>query len=152
MHPGRDCHGQAGRSRHFYPCIQGERKMKRTKPVYLFAAVLILSLGAGAFCLTLKFPKPVRAMAAQEASPAGNSSTKPVDPRDVNPDDVPNKVTNFLGNLTPGAAPEAAGHERDYIVSYQVDFLRKQPGGKATEEGMTYEALQSWDKERGEGS
>jgi hypothetical protein len=70
-----------------------------------------------------------------------------VDPRDVDPNDVPNKVANFLGNLTPGATPEAAGRERNYIVSYQVDFLRKHPGEKTTEEGMTYEQLQKWDRE-----
>src|ERR1035438_9538263 len=93
--------------------LEGDRKMKRTKLVYLLAAILILSLGAGAFCLTLRSPKPVRAMAAQDGRPAGNSSTKPVDPRDVNPEDVPNKVANFLGNLTPGATPEAAGRSEE---------------------------------------
>ena len=113
--------------------------MKRTKPVSPIAVILILSLGAGAVCLTLKIAQPVRAMAAQEASPETVQPSLLI-PRDVNPDDVPNKVTNFLGNLTPGATPEAAGRERNYIVSYQVDFLRQQPGEKTTEEGMTYEA------------
>ena len=121
--------------------------MKRAKSLYIFIGILLFILGAGAFCLTWRSPKQVRAMAAQEAVPAGNSSTKSVDPRDVDPNKVPNKVVNFLGNLTPGATPEAAGMERDYIVSYQVDFLRKQPGQKTTEEGMTYEQLQTSDHE-----
>ena len=113
--------------------------MRPGKTVAIPAVLLLLSLGAGVFCLTLRNPKPLRASAAQDAVPGGDNSTKPVDPRDINPEDVPNKVANFLGNLTPGATPEAAGHERNYMVSYQVDFLRKQPDAKAPEECMTYE-------------
>ena len=116
--------------------------MKPRKFLHTVAGILILFLGVGAFSLTLRHPAPIRVTApAQAPAPAGNNSTKPVDPRDVNPDDVPNKVADFLGNLTPGATPEAAGRERNYIVSYQVDFLRKQSGQKTTEEGMTYEQL-----------
>jgi len=121
--------------------------MKRGKSFYILPSIVLCIAGVGAVCLTLRNPQPVHAMAAQEAVPAANGSTKSVDPRDVNPSDVPNKVANFLGNLTAGATPEAAGRERNYIVSYQVDFLRQQPGKKTTEEDMTYEQLQAGNPE-----
>jgi len=37
------------------------------------------------------------------------------------------------------------GHDRNYIVSYQVDFMRKKPDLKAPEESLSYEKLRDRD-------
>lgn len=63
-------------------------------------------------------------------------------------DKVPDKVANFLGNLTPGGTPEAAGHDRNYIICYQVDFLRKTLTQKTPEESLSYDQLRERDPEQ----
>jgi len=55
--------------------------------------------------------------------------------------DVAETTANFLGTLKPGGAPEAAGAERNYVVTYQVAFLRKSPQEKLPEESMSYKEL-----------
>jgi len=54
-------------------------------------------------------------------------------------------TTSFLGMLTPGGTTESAGRERNYIVTYQVAFLRKVPAEKLPEESLTYEELRRRD-------
>ena len=120
--------------------------MKHTKTTYLLAAILILSLGAGACHLTLGKPKqgaPISA--AQSSVPAGTRSTNPEGEADVDPEKVTENVANFIGDLTPGGTAESAGHDRNYIVSYQVDFMRKKPDLKAPEESLSYEKLRDRD-------
>jgi hypothetical protein len=56
---------------------------------------------------------------------------------------MPDRTTaNFLGALAPGGTPESKGHERNYIVTYQVVFLRKSASEQLLEENMTYSQLQ----------
>src|ERR1035437_579907 len=148
MHPNRNWQGQ-------YCCAtirlcrpRGGRKMKRTKPVYLLAAFLLLSLGAGAFYLTLGKPMQGAPISAVQASiPVGTQSTNPDGEEDVDPEKVTEKIANFIGDLTPGGAPESAGHERNYVVCYQVDFMRTKPDLKAPEESLSYEKLRERDME-----
>jgi hypothetical protein len=122
--------------------------MKRTKPVYLLAAFLLLSLGAGAFYLTLGKPMQGAPISAVQASiPVGTQSTNPDGEEDVDPEKVTEKIANFIGDLTPGGAPESAGHERNYVVCYQVDFMRTKPDLKAPEESLSYEKLRERDME-----
>ncbi len=51
-------------------------------------------------------------------------------------------MANFLGTLAPGGTPESAGHDRTYVVTYQVDFLRSTPAAKLPEESLSYSVLQ----------
>jgi Protein of unknown function (DUF3160) len=54
-------------------------------------------------------------------------------------------TTSFLGTLAPGGTTESASRERNYIVTYQVAFLRKAPAEKLPEESLTYQELQARD-------
>jgi len=60
-------------------------------------------------------------------------------------DDIALTTTNFIGKLTPGGTTEAAGRERNYVVTYQVAFVRKNPGEKLPEESLTYQQLMEKD-------
>ena len=117
------------------------------KPILVpISAVLTLSLG-GAYFLAKRTSHRDRPTISQPASGGAKTSSTavPGGGEEVNPQEVTEKVTNFLGNLVPGGTAEAAGRDRTYIVSYQVAFLRKTPSEKAPEEGLSYRQLQDRD-------
>ncbi len=117
--------------------------MKRTKPVYLLFALLLLSLGTAAFYLTPG--RSVQAAAIAAPSSIAAATPNPRSDEDVDAERVPDKVANFIGNLTPGGNAESAGQERSYIVSYQVLFIRSKPDVKAAEESLSYDKLRERD-------
>lgn len=123
--------------------------MKTRKTIYVLVGFLLMLLAARAFYLAQKTSKPVAlSFAAQSSAPAGPSSPAVhAGVEQVNPDEVPEKVADFLGSLTPGGTAEAAGRERKYVVSYRVDFFRKTPMGKSPEEGLSYDQLRDRDLE-----
>jgi Protein of unknown function (DUF3160) len=121
--------------------------MKYGKTIYvLMGLLLILAVAGGVYFKTRK-SKPQLAGISNQAS-ARSAISPPVRPQsvdEVNPREVTSKVANFLGTLAPGGTPESAGHERTYVVSYQVDFLRNTPGAKLPEESLSYIELQERD-------
>jgi hypothetical protein len=121
--------------------------MKYRKTIFALIGFLLISLGAQAFYLAKKRSNLLTpSMAAQSPAPSGaTSQAKPGDVAQVNPEEVREKVANFLGSLTPGGIAESTGHERNYVVTYQVDFLRKKPDEKAPEESMSYATLRDRD-------
>jgi hypothetical protein len=122
--------------------------MKHWKITCVLAALMLMSLGAGRFYLTTgKIHQRPQLSAAQSAIPAEIHSTNPSGEEDVDPEKVTEKIANFIGDLTPGGIPESAGHERSYVVSYQVDFMRTKPDLKTPEESLSYEKLRERDME-----
>jgi hypothetical protein len=121
--------------------------MKYRKTIVALVGFLLISLGAHAFYLAKKKSNALSSgISAQSPVPSGaNSETKPGEVAQVNPEEVREKVADFLGNLTPGGTAASAGHERNYVVTYQVDFLRKKPSEKAPEETMSYAMLRDRD-------
>jgi hypothetical protein len=125
--------------------------MKSRKIVYvLVSSLLLILLEAAALYVSKRKPKPVtRSIAAQSSVPAGTTSpAKPAGVEMVNPEGVAEKVANFLGSLTPGGTGESAGRERQYVVSYQVDFFRKTPKERAPEESLPYGELRGRDPDQ----
>jgi len=121
--------------------------MKHGKTAYIVIGFLLISLGAAAFYVAVRNSKRVTpSLAAKSAVPSGTMpATKPAGVKEVDPQEVTEKVANFLGSLSPGGAAESAGRERTYVVSYQVDFLRKMPDAKTPEENLSYEKLRDRD-------
>ena len=124
--------------------------MKAGKSGYI-AAVFLFSLGAaGAGHFSKRMPQlftPV--FAAQSSAPTEtNAPSKPAATQQVDPEKVTESVANFLGSLHPGGTVESAGHERNYIVSYQVDFFRKTPKARAPEEDLAYAQLREQDMDK----
>jgi hypothetical protein len=116
--------------------------MQRKKMASVIAGSVAILLSLGAFYLAKRnFTSAATGFAAQAQAPAGA-------PGEVDAEKVPERVTNFLGNLTPGGTAEAAGRERNYVVTYQVAFLRKLPNEKAPEETLSYEKLRDRDLEK----
>jgi len=124
--------------------------MKYGKSGYALAVFIIILLGAGGFHLAKRMPLLVTpSFAAQSSVPAETISPgKAAGPVQVNPEEVTEKVANFLGGLPPGGTAESAGHERYYIVSYQVDFFRKTPTASAPEEDLSYAQLREQDMDK----
>jgi hypothetical protein len=121
--------------------------MKYEKSVYVLIGILLIALGTGAFYLAKREPIPVTpSLAAQSSLPAGpGSPAKSAGVEEVDLEKVTENVTNFLGSLTPGGTAESTGRERTYVVSYQVDFLRKNPRKKVPEESLSYAKLRDRD-------
>ncbi|HXY78042.1 MAG TPA: DUF3160 domain-containing protein, partial [Candidatus Acidoferrales bacterium] len=111
--------------------------MKLNKGVVALAGVAFVFAVAGSIYLAAK-RKPATAL----AKTVGNPSTKLTQEPPPDPTQIP---TNFLGTLAPGGTAESAGHERNYIVTYQVVFLRKTPDEKLPEESLSYQDLQQRD-------
>jgi hypothetical protein len=122
--------------------------MKNLKPISILGAVLLFA-SAAAF-LYFRHPKPQLAGAPQPprtaTAPTGSSapSASPASNAD-NDEYLALKVTNFLGTLPPGGTPDAANHDRTYVVAYQVAFFRKAAAQKLPEENLSYEELASED-------
>lgn len=122
--------------------------MRRSQFVLVFAAVVFVLASAGAFLFSKR--KPASATNSGSLSSAGSTQTAKPAPQETAqnnqgiymPDDT---TANFLGALAPGGTPESAGRERNYIVTYQMVFLRKSHAEKLPEENMTYSQLQQRD-------
>ncbi len=119
--------------------------MKYGKLLTVFVIILLISLVAGSRHFAATRSKHFTVMTANpplSPMPSGTQAKAP-GTEEVDPQAVTDKVANFLGKLTPGGTPEAAGHERTYVVSYQVDFIRPAPTAKAPEESLSYKQLQA---------
>ena len=121
--------------------------MKHTKIIYALGGLLLILVVAGAYYFATRKAKPATVGITNPPSvPAVAGSTeKPESVAGVDPEEVTENVTNFLGSLTPGGTAEAAGRERTYIVSSRVAFFRKTPTEKGPEEGLSYGQLQQQD-------
>ncbi len=123
--------------------------MRRSQYVLAFAAVVLILAATGALLFSKK--KPASTSPTNTATPSSpiSQTAKPA-PQGTAQDNqgiyMPDDTTaNFLGALAPGGTPESAGRERNYIVTYQVVFLRKSPAEKLPEENMKYSELQQRD-------
>lgn len=121
--------------------------MRSGKFVLVFACAALGLAAAGAYFAKWK---------SANVSPRNgvNSTTKantipPTNPQQPGQGDQPRDIalttTSFLGTLTPGGTTESAGRERNYVVTYQVAFLRKAPAEKLPEESLTYQQLMDKD-------
>jgi hypothetical protein len=123
--------------------------MRRSQYVLAFAAVVLILTVTGAFLFSKK--KPASASSTNTATPSSPSTqtAKPASQEAAQDNQgiyIPDDTTaNFLGALAPGGTPESAGRERNYVITYQVVFLRKSPSEKLLEESMKYSELQQRD-------
>jgi hypothetical protein len=123
--------------------------MKPRKVVLLFTSFALVVGAAGA----VYFVKRKTASAFTKSTGGQPSSqtqaAPPATPQETGQNaqnaDIANTTTSFLGTLTPGGTAESAGRERNYLVTYQVAFLRKAPAEKLPEESLTYEELRERD-------
>jgi Protein of unknown function (DUF3160) len=124
--------------------------MRRSQFVLVFAAVAFVLAAAGAFLFSKRKPASASGANSGSLSSAGSSQTANPAPQETvqnnqgiyMPDDA---TANFLGALASGGTPDSAGRERNYVISYQVVFLRKSPAEKLPEENMKYSELQQRD-------
>jgi hypothetical protein len=124
--------------------------MKPGKSIYALAGLVFLAVGGTWFYFNMKKPHPAAATPAPPSSTRSgtDSPSGPPTLQEVNPQEVTEKVSNFLGKLTPGGTADAANHERNYVVCYQVDFIRPTPKAAAPEEGLTYAQLRDRDRDK----
>ncbi len=120
------------------------------KAAYVFAGFVFLAVVGTWFYFNTRKSNAAAPSPAAHSSPASvaDSTGAPPTVEQVNPEQVTEKVSNFLGKLTPGGTADAAHHERNYVVSYQVDFLRPTPQGTAPEEGLSYAELRERDMDK----
>jgi hypothetical protein len=123
--------------------------MKYGKSLMVLVSFFLLLSAAGTCYFAKWKSNPVPAIDSHpSAAQAETSSTAmPAGVAEVNPQQVTEKISNFLGNLPPAGAAEAAGRDRTYIVSYQVAFIRKTPKAKVSEESLSYTQLRERDLE-----
>jgi len=123
--------------------------VKHGKPILVAIGCLLILSVAGVYYFAKWNSNRARTSISTPPSARTESSSTSIlaGSAEVNPQEVTKKVSNFLGNLTPGGTAEAAGQDRTYIVSYQVAFFRKTPKGKAPEESLSYGELQERDLE-----
>jgi Protein of unknown function (DUF3160) len=123
--------------------------MRPSKCVLLFAGLVLASAAAGALYLAKR-----KSASASTTTPGNSSSTHTQAVPQIKSHeagqgsqyrDIAETTTSFLGTLTAGGTTESAGRERNYIVTYQVAFLRKAPAEKFPEESLTYQELQERD-------
>ena len=127
--------------------------MQANKAVLILVGAVTVS-GAAAAVFHFKTAGNAASSRANTSSPAApphqaNASATPqvatgtpqTAPQSGQSQDVAETTANFLGTLKPGGTPEAAGAERNYVVTYQVAFLRKSPQEKLPEESMSYKEL-----------
>src|SRR5271170_3453220 len=123
--------------------------MRRSQYALAFAAVVLILAATGSILFSKK--KPASASPKNTATPSSPSSqtAKPAPQGSAQdnqgiymPDDA---TANFLGALASGGTPESAGRERNYIITYQVVFLRKSPAEQLPEENMRYSELRQRD-------
>jgi hypothetical protein len=116
--------------------------MSTGRIVLVFAVAALLLAAAGGIYYVKK--KDANSLMQQGVSVKDNTKVSPNAPSASQNDqsaDIALTTTNFIGGLTPGGTPESAGIERNYVVTYQVAFLRKSPEKKLPEEGLTYQQL-----------
>lgn len=120
--------------------------MRPSKYVPLFAGVALAVAAAGALYLAKRKPASASTTSAGNPSASHTQATPQAKPQEPGQGsqigDIAQTTTNFLGTLTPGGTAVSAGQERNYIVTYQVVFLRKAPAEKLPEESLTYRELQ----------
>ncbi|MBZ5522322.1 MAG: DUF3160 domain-containing protein [Acidobacteriia bacterium] len=123
--------------------------MNRKGMIYVLAGCVLVLAIAATFYFIKRSSRPGGATGTNQAS-GSSPVSRPSDSHDAppasgGPEDIALTVTNFLGGLTPGGTAESAGHERNYVVTYQVAFLRETPDGKLPEESLSYKELQDRD-------
>src|SRR5271157_3971093 len=116
--------------------------MKRIHYVIVFAGVAIVLAAAGGYLLLKRRPTFPSVTNSGRSSSASAAPASQVTWQNYQNQDIANTTTNFIGTLTAGGTAESAGHERSYIVTYQVAFLRETPEKKLPEENLTYRELQ----------
>jgi hypothetical protein len=124
--------------------------MKHRRTAYVAVGFLLVFLGVSAFYLSQRKQEAVTPSPATQSavSPATSPPASTAGVAEVNPQEVTEKVANFLGSLSPGGTAESAGRDRNYVVSYQVAFLRKTPNEKVPEESLSYGGLRDRDPEK----
>jgi hypothetical protein len=119
--------------------------MKNRKAIYVLIGVIVVVAAIGAAYVVMR---PAAHKPSDHAATGDNPTASPSpgtpSPQPGNADEPAEPPTSFLGSLAPGGTAESAGHERTYVVSYQVAFFRKAPSEKVAEESMSYRQLQSY--------
>jgi hypothetical protein len=121
--------------------------MKLNKYALPLAAIALTVTAASAFYLAKGKRTSAPTIKVGNLSSIPTQAVPEVKPQDAGQgsqtDSTAETTKSFLGTLTPGGATESAGRERNYIVTYQVAFLRKAPSEKLPEENLTYQQLQA---------
>lgn len=115
--------------------------MRSHRIVIIFAGVVLALAAAGGIYYARK--KALASGRSAKSSAKGSPAGTPISGNQSG--DIALTTTNFIGGLTPGGTAEAAGKERNYVVTYQVAFLRKSPDEKLPEESITYQQLMQLD-------
>jgi len=122
--------------------------MRLSKSVLVLAGTA-LALVAGGAVYFAKSNASTSTTSARNPSFAHAQEVQQVKPQETPPasqsGDTAETTTSFLGTLTPGGTPESASRERNYMVTYQVAFLRKAPAEKLPEESLSYQELRGRD-------
>ena len=120
--------------------------MRPSKYVLLFVGIALAVAAAGALYLAKRKSASASTTTAGNPSSTHTQAVPQVKSQETGQGSqsgsTAETTTSFLGTLTPGGTTESAGRERNYIVTYQVAFLRKAPAEKLPEESLTYEELQ----------
>ena len=123
--------------------------MKPSNYILLFAGVALAAAAAGALYHAKRKSASASSTTAGNPSSAHTQAVPQVKSQEAAQGsqyrDIAETTTSFLGTLTPGGTPESAGRERNYIVTYQVAFLRKAPAEKLPEESLSYQELRDRD-------
>jgi hypothetical protein len=119
--------------------------MKRVHYIIVFAAVALMLAAAGGYLISKRRLALTSATGSSGSFSASTSLASQYAGQSNQNQDIAYTTTNFIGTLTAGGTAESAGHERSYIVTYQVAFLRETPEKILPEESLTYRELQERD-------
>jgi len=116
----------------------------RSVKIILACAVAAIVVTGGIYLVRRRVVSGTGANSATRMQPSAQGNAPGTGMEGAN-GDIALTTTNFIGKLAPGGTAEAAGHERNYVVTYQVAFVRKNPGEKLPEESLTYQQLMEKD-------
>jgi len=116
--------------------------MKRVHYVIVFAILALVLAAAGGYLVSKRWPALASVTGSGGSSSAGAAPASQYAGWYGQIPDIADTTTNFIGTLTAGGTAESAGHERSYVVTYQVVFVREAPEKKLPEENLTYRELQ----------
>lgn len=123
--------------------------MRLSKNILVFAAAAFVLAASGAVYFSKRGPRSVSGASAGDSS-ATHAAGPPLAAPQATGQNAPSgeiaeTITSFLGTLTPGGAAESAGRESNYVITYQVAFIRMVAEEKLPEENLSYKELMDKD-------
>lgn len=114
--------------------------MPSRRTVLILAGVVLALAAAGGLYYAKK-----KAFASAGPNAKSKASSARAATAGNQPGDIALTTTNFIGGLAPGGTSASAGKERNYLVTYQVAFLRQSTDEKLPQESMSYLQLMQQD-------